>query len=168
MIRLEGGPSFYLANPWACLTSSCNQSLRQGFLGRTNCRRSDFNFLLFSVIFALAGKWIECCDFCNNLSEQSVPAAAVLPPHWIVKQLRHQQQHTKDFHSVAEPNSAAAEQCSNRGDGLLKGLSMEVKSGVSWCRPVLAPYLEAVYRKPTLSTKVSAAEVAAWTNSNLL
>ena len=29
---------------------------------------------------------------------------------------------------------------------------MEVKSGVSWCRAVLAPYLEAVYRKPTLDS----------------
>ena len=134
---------------------------RRGWLGKVNndCKPWletrinklwDFNFLSFSVFVVVAGKWIEACDFCNNLSEQSVSRCCCCRPTSLNSQTaqterssrrrrRTDSSDTKDF----TPNShccctSAALQCSNRGDRLLKRLSMEVKSGVSWCRAVLA------------------------------
>ena len=135
-----------------------------------NCKIGSFFF--FFIFFAIAGKWIESCDFCNNLSEQSVSRSR--PTSLNSQTAQTEQQHDwqpfvpdKRFPLWGCCTKITALQCSNRGDGLLKRLSMEVKSGVSWCRPVLAPYLDAVYTKLTL-TKVSAAKVAACTNSNPL
>ena len=96
------------------------------------------------VIFAIT------CQ--NNLFPGGAGGGGWVPPHWIVKQLRHSDStagsRTKDLTLQALEESCIQTEGPSFEKTLLRGSQ-------KWCQlvPVLAPYLEAVYRKPTLRHK---------------
>ena len=109
---------------------------------------------LFSLLYFLknASNLVIFAITCqNNLFPGGAGGGGWVPPHWIVKQLRHSDStagsRTKDLTLQALEESCIQ----TEGPSFEKTL----RGSQRWCQlvPVLAPYLEAVYRKPTLRTQ---------------
>ena len=118
-------------------------------------RLSDSKFQAFPIFWLLPENGSNLVIFAitcqNNLFPGGAGGGGWVPPHWIVKQLRHSDStagsRTKDLTLQALEESCIQ----TEGPSFEKTL----RGSQKWCQlvPVLAPYLEAVYRKPTLRTQ---------------
>ena len=115
----------------------------------------DFKFLFFPSFFVVvAGKWIESCDFCNNLSEQSVFRCCCRPTSLNSQTAQTESSRrrtdgsdTKDF---TQNLTLLYNCCTAVFKQRRPSFEKTVHGSQKWCQLVpgsVGGYLEAVYRK---------------------